>query len=376
MTARSTEVSVEATETLTERGARGESSAPASLPGDAGVAGRVESRVGADAWRGLGGGKRVVQLTAPDNGMTITYSVHDLAHCLGLAGFRKIKMGKRGVTRKAARVMHAVGLLRNMMRLPGYALFVQTHAMSVGQLFPACHFFEVIPYAWDCWPNRYGLWETFLKRLRVKLAFISARDSVEEMQRRLPGVKFVWLPEAVEPGKCLPDKPLAERGIDVVAMGRRHADHHAAVIQALTGAGRSYRYEKVRWREGVFPPGREDYAKGLGDTKVMISFPASVTHPEWAGKVATATLRYFECMASRVLLLGQAPQELVDLLGYNPVVEADMRDPAGQLLDILSHIETYQPLVDKNYRRVLEVGTWEYRVKKVCGVLKECGYTY
>ena len=34
----------------------------------------------------------------------------------------------------------------------------------------------------------------------------------------------------------------------------------------------------------------------------------------------------------------------------------------------------YQPMVDRNYQRLLEVGTWDVRVKEMLATLKTLGY--
>ena len=52
-----------------------------------------------------------------------------------------------------------------------------------------------------------------------------------------------------------------------------------------------------------------------------------------------------------------------------------MSDPAGQLLDILGTIEDYQELVEKNYRKVLEVGSWDARIETMTAILESEGYS-
>ena len=76
---------------------------------------------------------------------------------------------------------------------------------------------------------------------------------------------------------------------------------------------------------------RMPLAAGFGDAKVSVCFPSSTTHPQRSGSVETATHRYFESFASRCIVVGRAPAELVDLFGYNPVVEADTRAQRSSL---------------------------------------------
>ena len=97
--------------------------------------------------------------------------------------------------------------------------------------------------------------------------------------------------------------------------------------------------------------------------KVIISFPQSDTHPERAGEIETLTQRYWEAMLSRALVVGRAPKELVDMAGYNPVVEVDWDNPQEQLCRILENIGSYQEFVNKNYEFAFRNASWDIRVQ-------------
>jgi hypothetical protein len=75
-----------------------------------------------------------------------------------------------------------------------------------------------------------------------------------------------------------------------------------------------------------------------------------------------------------MVMLGHAPKELADLIGYNPVIELDTINAIDQLNDILAHIEDYQPLVDKNRETAIRMGDWTVRMREVMKWLKDCGY--
>ena len=100
-----------------------------------------------------------------------------------------------------------------------------------------------------------------------------------------------------------------------------------------------------------------------------------MTHPERSGDVETVTYRYFESMASGCLIWGKCPQELFDLFGYNPVIEADEHDPYGQLDEILQNLGKYQELVGRNYQRLMEVGTWKVRAASMIETINNCDFT-
>lgn len=73
-------------------------------------------------------------------------------------------------------------------------------------------------------------------------------------------------------------------------------------------------------------------------------------------------------------MLGRAPKELVDLVSYNPVITLDAENVNEQILDILEHIEDYQPLVDRNRETALKLGDWALRMKMVMEWLEKIGY--
>ncbi len=100
---------------------------------------------------------------------------------------------------------------------------------------------------------------------------------------------------------------------------------------------------------------------GLARTKISIYFPSDLTHPEKAGDVSTMTVRYLQSMVVKCLIVGHAPQKMVDLFGYNPVVEADFTRPAEQLIEILNHYEDYFPFIERNYQEVIEHHNWQCR---------------
>ena len=58
------------------------------------------------------------------------------------------------------------------------------------------------------------------------------------------------------------------------------------------------------------------------------------------------------------------PQELVDFIGYNPVIELRDDISAEELIaDVLENIEIYQSLVDKNRETAEKLGSWKVRMK-------------
>ena len=102
---------------------------------------------------------------------------------------------------------------------------------------------------------------------------------------------------------------------------------------------------------------------GLSHAKITVCFPRCDTHPEMAGDIETLTQRYWECMLSRSVILGRSPKELIDFVGYDPVVQVDWNNPKKQLDAILKNINDYQCLVDKNFKAAIENAPWSNRMK-------------
>ena len=67
-------------------------------------------------------------------------------------------------------------------------------------------------------------------------------------------------------------------------------------------------------------------------------------------------------------MIGHAPKELIDVCGYNPVVELGDR-PFERIKDVLDNLSKYQELADRNRRTVEEYATWNRRMKEVMDAL-------
>ena len=245
--------------------------------------------------------------------------------------------------------------------------------------FPDCLWSEVIPYVSDCWPQDYDRWIAKLRRMRSRVVFVSARSAADHLRKHLPEVSIHWLPEAVDADEWDPSKPLSERQLDVLELGRTYPRYHARILGQL-GGDISHRFAAEGSNTPVFP-GFAALRAGLANTKIQVCFPKSITHPlrapdngAGADGLETVTQRYFEAIAAGSLIVGHGPAELTDLFGYNPVIDADLEHPVEQLRELLEHIEDHQEFVDRNLTRLGEVGTWDTRVTEMLGILATLGY--
>ena len=79
----------------------------------------------------------------------------------------------------------------------------------------------------------------------------------------------------------------------------------------------------------------------MSKSKIMVCFPQCDTNPGRAGNIETLTIRYWEAMLSGCVIIGRAPNELINLIGYNPVIEVDWERAQEQLEEILFCIENF-----------------------------------
>lgn len=292
------------------------------------------------------------------------------SHHLSQAGLGTIDKSQNRYVRFVGRVFRKLGLNRSITRNPQQAYLMVIGWNSDSHTFPICYRNELIPYCLDMWPGGFDELAKIFMRHRVKTAFFSARDVARHFQQRMPGLQCYWAPEASEPRLYDPSRPLVERTTDVIEYGRGLA-RLDQVRSHLDADGKTCIWNRgTHWHFET----NQQLHDALADSKISLSFPASVTNPERARGVETATLRYFEAIASKTIPYGHAPDELIDLFGFNPVIEMDEDDPAGQLLNILNNLGRYQLLVDKSHRRFLEVGCWSSRAVSMLLVLKRHGY--
>lgn len=221
-------------------------------------------------------------------------------------------------------------------------------------------------YVFDAWPARHGDIRAFVESWGIHYAFVSSSQAAARLAELCDRCTFIWVPEGVDPAQYQ-GLPLFEKDIDVLQLGRKYDAHHALIAPALENAGKTYLYK--RQKGAIIFPRREEFVAGLARSRISICVPSSITHPQRAGDIETMTMRYLQSMVSKCVVLGHAPAEMVELFGYNPVVEIDTLTPAGQLLDILSHYEDYLPLVERNFDVVTREHTWRNRWQQMAAVL-------
>ena len=234
--------------------------------------------------------------------------------------------------------------------------FVQPWSLSF-DTWPDYIFYEIIPFFWDVWPENFKKTCEWLSRYDVKTAVFTSSQVVEMIRERFPEMNVIWCPEGIDVDSYKEGETLSQRTIDFLHYGREIDDIVCYDFSDLTYVSGKQSGKAVLTQEQLYDL--------LSDAKVVATYPKSWTNPELAGNIETLTQRYWECMLSRCIMIGHAPKELVELIGYNPVIELDKEKPQQQLEDVLAHIVDYQGLVDKNRGVALKYGDWKNIVRNV-----------
>ena len=241
--------------------------------------------------------------------------------------------------------------------------FVEPVSLSF-DTFPDYARYEVVPMFWDCWPCYFEKTRDWLVRHRVKTVVFSSRQTAERMQKALPNVNIIWCAEAVDDSVYDKGNLLKDREIDLLEFGRSNDRVVNAEKLELVKMGENRLNHVCTKQNGKFIYTNEQLYQAMGNAKVTIALPRSMTQPELAGDIETLTQRYWECMFSRMVMVGHAPQELIDFIGYNPVIELSDKISSEELIaDVIEHIEDYQSLVDKNRDTAVKLGSWNVRMK-------------
>jgi hypothetical protein len=315
--------------------------------------------------------KRLRYLAARNRGIPADAAIEGMEQALARQGVVGV-FNDADPTRLIGRILNKAGLIRTITPLTQTAYITPLMQMAAFRAFPQCLISETIAYCFDCWPSAYERWAEFFRATQMKVAFISARQSAEWMANAIPGLDAIWMPEAIELAGYATPIPFEQRAIDVLELGRRWDSYHDRIAAHCAQRGYVHRYERTKG-ELVFADDAA-FRDGLVNTRISICFPSSLTHPDRSGDVETLTLRYLESIASQSVIVGNCPQELKDLFGYDPVIQYDKIDPCGQIDTILHAMHEYRALVNRNYARLLEVGTWDARVKTIIAALIDRGY--
>ena len=248
-----------------------------------------------------------------------------------------------------------------------HVVFVGGGSINWGA-WPDYMFYEIIPIIWDCWPIYFDKVFRFIEKNKVRTVVVTSRQVAEILKERFSYLNVLAISEGINISFYMEGDLLVNRKIDLLEYGRQNQN-----IPNLNLSKMGFVHLKSNGRQ-LFP-NEQSFIEALSNTKVTLAFPRCVTNPEIAGNIETLTQRYWENMLSRVVMVGKAPSELIDLIGYNPVVDIDPVDSQNQLYSILNNIDSYQELVDKNRQVAIKYSTWMSRIETMSEFFKISNYS-
>lgn len=234
--------------------------------------------------------------------------------------------------------------------------------------FPDYAFYEVIPLIWDCWPKQVESVAAFFRKHQVKTAIFTSSQTADVFRGLFPQMNILTITEGIKIDLYSPGNILSDRKIDILEIGRKDGNFFKSPLPEGINHIKTGNFARTFQSD-------EEFRAALADTKVTVTVPRCDVNPETAGNIETLTQRYWECMLSRIVMVGRAPKELINLIGYNPVIDWDGNDASPLVSDILGNIGKYQDLVNRNYETAKEMASWEMRMKDIMIYLKNKGYS-
>lgn len=281
-----------------------------------------------------------------NNDGKVSRAIYPIRHLHGLA--HKIELPSFNILSSQARLRFAEAFTINFDCWPDYL------------------WCETIPFIWDCWPSMYDRIEKWFYKHNIRTAIFTSSITAEEIRQRCPDVNILHVTEGIDTSVYHAGGSLVRRSIDFLEYGSKQRNLFEKPLEGINHVNSTSIITKMMtW---------DDLLNTMSDAKVTLALPRCDIDQEVTGGVETLTQRFWEGMLSRSVLVGRAPKELTDLIGYNPVITLDRQNAEEQIKDIIAHIDDYQVLVDKNREVALTMAPWNIRIKKIMNWLTELGY--
>lgn len=231
------------------------------------------------------------------------------------------------------------------------------------KFFPFFHFKADLKVLWmyDAWEPLFDEIEKTIRAYKINVVFTASKQSADYFNTlNIPNFISHWIPEGIDVDQYQ-FIPYQERTTDVLQLGRKWNNYHEKIKSIETHL--VYKYEKKAGQ--IIFPTREEFLFGLANSKISICVPSNITHPNVTGSISTITNRFLQSMASKCLILGKLPHDMLHLFDYNPIIEIDEENPVAQIESILANFDTYIPLIEKNYEVVKNFHNWDNRVTQI-----------
>ena len=195
---------------------------------------------------------------------------------------------------------------------------------------------------------------------RLDPCFVAFREATEELQRRFPLARFVWLPFGADTDTFYPRKE--GKPIFAFSMGRRHEPLHQALLAYCDA--RRLRY--VHSNGGGLST--DELGRLTSSAQYFLATPPDLDNPKRTGGLSPLVMRYFEGLAAGTRLLGVLPRsgEYEALLPTDAFcrVSPDGLDLAERLDEDRSNPNNQQA-VDAACAFVREHHSWRRRAEQI-----------
>jgi len=135
---------------------------------------------------------------------------------------------------------------------------------------------------------------------RLDPCFVAYREAMDELQRRFPLAKFVWLPFGAHTDVFYPRKE--KKSVFAFWMGRRHEPLHQALLAYCEARGLRYAYSKD------LRLSTEELGRLTSSAEYFVATPPDLDDPKRTGGFSPLVMRYFEGLAAGTRLLGVLPR--------------------------------------------------------------------
>ena len=255
------------------------------------------------------------------------------------------------------------------------ALIVTANGVTLlDSAFPYYGTYEIIPILWDVWPSTWERMYKSLKLLDVRTLFVTSYQ-VADMINKETSMHAHWIPEGICTSLYQKGDTLISRQYDLFEMGRRMQRYHNVIEEFRLVSNINIVAPSNLNKNGTLDDKHVAYTNEelyalISKKKIIVCFPQCDTNPNRAGDIETLTLRYWEAMLSGCIMIGRAPKELIDLIGYNPVIEVEWHRAQQQLYDILDSVDKYQNLVNHNCEIAKRYASWGERISQIVQVIE------
>jgi hypothetical protein len=196
---------------------------------------------------------------------------------------------------------------------------------------------------------------------RLNPCFIAYREATDELKRRFPLAKFVWLPFGAHTDVFYPRRK-QEKSIFAFWLGRRYEPLHKALLAYCEARGLRYVYPQG---EGLTT---EEVGRLTSSAQYYVATPPDLNDAKRTGGFSPLVMRYFEGLAAGTRLLGVLPRsgEYESILPMDAFcqVAPDGSDLAERLDEDRSNPNT-RLAVDAASAFVRENHSWRRRAEQV-----------